>query len=90
MDLNPFTSEKWLNVNQKMMAKYMNNGKNYETYFEKFHYFKYFYCFNEAEKNMDRGLEFISILQFSQMHLIFEINVSKDIKMMIAKNCKKL
>ena len=25
-------------------------------------------------------LEFISILQFSQMHLIFEINVSKEIK----------
>ena len=34
-------------------------------------------------------LEFISILQFSQMHLIFEINVSKEIKKMIAKNCKK-
>ena len=25
-------------------------------------------------------LEFASILQFSQMHLIFEINVSKEIK----------
>ena len=25
-------------------------------------------------------LEFISILQFSQMHLIFEINISKEIK----------
>ena len=34
-------------------------------------------------------LEFISILQFGQMHLIFEINVSKEIKQMIAKNCKK-
>ena len=35
-------------------------------------------------------LEFISILQFSQMYLIFEINISKEIKKMIAKNCKKL
>ena len=35
-------------------------------------------------------LEFASILQFSQMHLIFEINISKEIKKMIAKNCKKL
>ena len=35
-------------------------------------------------------LEFINILQFSQMHLILEINVSKEIKKMIAKNCKKL
>ena len=35
-------------------------------------------------------LEFISILQFSQMHLILEINISKEIKKMIAKNCKKL
>ena len=35
-------------------------------------------------------LEFISIVQFSQMHLIFEINVSKEIKKMITKNCKKL
>ena len=34
-------------------------------------------------------LEFISILQFSQMHLIFKTNVSKEIKKMIAKNCKK-
>ena len=34
-------------------------------------------------------LEFISILQFTQMHLIFEINISKEIKKMIAKNCKK-
>ena len=33
-------------------------------------------------------LEFISILQFSQMHLIFEINILKEIKKMIAKNCK--
>ena len=31
-------------------------------------------------------LKFISILQFSQMHLIFEINVSKEINKMIAKN----
>ena len=31
-------------------------------------------------------LEFISILQFSQMHLTFENNVSKEIKKMIAKN----
>ena len=35
-------------------------------------------------------LEFISILQFSQMHVIFEIEVSKEIKKMISKNCKKL
>ena len=35
-------------------------------------------------------LEFISILQFSQMHLILEINISKEIKKMIAKNFKKL
>ena len=34
--------------------------------------------------------EFISILQFSQMHLILEINVSKEMKKMIAKNCKNL
>ena len=34
-------------------------------------------------------LEFISILQFSQMHLIFEINVSKEIKKMIAKKIAK-
>ena len=34
-------------------------------------------------------LKFISILQFSQMYLIFEINVSKEIKKMIAKDCKK-
>ena len=32
-------------------------------------------------------LEFISILQFSQMHLIFEINVSKEIK---KNDCKIL
>ena len=31
-------------------------------------------------------LKFISILQFSQMHLILEINVSKEIRQMIAKN----
>ena len=30
-------------------------------------------------------LEFISILQFSQMYLILEINFSKEIKKMIAK-----
>ena len=35
-------------------------------------------------------LEFISILQFSQMYLIFEINISKEIKKMIAKDCKRL
>ena len=35
-------------------------------------------------------LEFISILQVSQMHLILEINISKEIKKMIAKKCKKL
>ena len=35
-------------------------------------------------------LEFIIILQFRQMHLTFEINRSKDIKKMIAINCKKL
>ena len=35
-------------------------------------------------------LKFISILQFGQMYLIFEINVSKEIKKMIAKDCKKL
>ena len=35
-------------------------------------------------------LNFISILQFSQMYLIFEINVSKEIKKMIAKDCKRL
>ena len=35
-------------------------------------------------------LEFISVLQFSQMRLILEINVSKEIKKMIAKNYKKL
>ena len=35
-------------------------------------------------------LKFISILQFSQMYLIFEINVSKEIKKMIAKDCKRL
>ena len=34
-------------------------------------------------------LEFISILQFSQMHLIFEISISKEIKKIIAKSCKK-
>ena len=76
-----------MNVNQKIMAKYMNNSKNYETHFE------FFFCFNEAEKIMAKStniLEFISILQFSQMHLIFEINVSKEIIKMIAKNCKKL
>ena len=33
-------------------------------------------------------LKFISILQFSQMYLIFEINISKEIKKMIAKDCK--
>ena len=30
-------------------------------------------------------LEVISILQFSQKHLIFEVNLSKEIKKMIAK-----
>ena len=35
-------------------------------------------------------LKFISILQFNQMYLIFEINVSKEIKKMIAKDCKRL
>ena len=35
-------------------------------------------------------LEVISILQFSQMHLIFKINISKEIKKMIAKNCRRL
>ena len=34
-------------------------------------------------------LEFISILQFSQMHLIFEINISKEIKKMIAQKIAK-
>ena len=33
-------------------------------------------------------LEFISILQFSQMHLILEINISKEIKKMVAKIAK--
>ena len=33
-------------------------------------------------------LEFISILQFSQMHLIFKISISKEIKEMIAKITK--
>ena len=37
MDLYPFTLEKWLNECQpKSMAHYMNNSKNYETYFEIF------------------------------------------------------
>ena len=31
-------------------------------------------------------LEFITILQLSQMHLIFEINTAKEIKTMIATN----
>ena len=31
-------------------------------------------------------LEFIGILQFSQTHLIFEINIAKEIEMMIARN----
>ena len=55
--------------------------------------FQIFYCFNEAEKIMAKStiiLEFINILQFSQMHLIFEINIWKEIKKMIANNCKKL
>ena len=30
-------------------------------------------------------LEFVSILQFSQMHLTFEINFAKEIKNIIAK-----
>ena len=34
-------------------------------------------------------LEFISILQFSQMYLIFEINISKEIEKMIAKKLQK-
>ena len=33
-------------------------------------------------------LVFISILQFSQMHLIFEINVSKEIKKWLQKIAK--
>ena len=48
---------------------------------EKCHYFKYFKCFNEAEKIMAKSrniLKFITILQFSQMHLIFEISISKE------------
>ena len=37
MDLNPSASENdRLNVNEKIMAKYMNNSKNYETYLEFF------------------------------------------------------
>ena len=37
MDLNPLALEKRLNECQpKIMAKYMNNGKNYETHFEFF------------------------------------------------------
>ena len=35
-------------------------------------------------------LKFISILQLSQLHLIFEINVSKEQKQMKAKIAKKL
>ena len=35
-------------------------------------------------------LKFISILQFSQMYLIFEINISKEIKKMIANDYKRL
>ena len=35
-------------------------------------------------------LKFISILHISQMYFILEINVSKEIKKMIAKNCKRL
>ena len=34
-----------MNVNQKIMAKYMNNSKNYETYFE-------FFCCANIEINL--------------------------------------
>ena len=34
-------------------------------------------------------LKFISNLQFSQMHLTFEINVSKEIQKMIAENFRE-
>ena len=52
-------------------------------------YFRYFLYGNEGEEIMAKSiniLEFIGILQFSQIPLIFEINVSKEIKKMIARN----
>ena len=55
--------------------------------------FQIFLLLQWSWKNMTKStniLEFISILQFSQMHPIFEINISKEIKKMIAKNYKKL
>ena len=56
---------------------------------QKFHNFTYFLCFNEEDKIMTKyiiTLEVIVILQFSQIHLIFEINITKEIEKMIARN----
>ena len=36
-----------MNVTQKIMAKYMNNSKNYETYFE-------FFCWANIENNLSK------------------------------------
>ena len=95
-----------MDVGEKIIAKYTNKSRNYETYFEFFCWsiikinfskdrnicskfaleremslFQIFQCFYEAEKIMAIStniLKFITILQFSQMQLIFEINISKE------------
>ena len=38
-----------MNVNEKIMAKYMNNSKNYETYFE-------FFCWANIEINLSKDV----------------------------------
>ena len=56
---------------------------------QKLHYSDYFLWFNEVEKIIAKytnKLQFIGILQLSQKHLKLEINFSKEIEKMIAKN----
>ena len=51
-NLNPCASEKWLNeCGSKMMAKYMNKSKNFETYYEFF-----CWCLIEINFSKDRNI----------------------------------
>ena len=52
-----------MNVNQKIMAKNMNNSKNYETHFE-------FFCWANIEINLSKDGEKSSQISFCDRNFI--------------------